>query len=599
MRTQIFILFLILPIVGWTQATFNKRGVVIDAETKDPLPYVSIFTLQQRHGTLSRQDGSFEISDLRAEDSVVFNFTGYQKQTILASEIPDTIQLETPTQLIGAVSVISNNSILYDMLARAKQTKSTERVKAKTYFELETFENDQQLELFQGFYNGAIHGYDIEGLELKAARFGLKRNRGRYFMSRESSKALYLHQLFEATPFFPTNPLELNRRQMKRDFNVHLDRKYRDAQQNTIYVLRFYPKCDDGKAFSGLIWMDSLRCAIQKIELTADSAVVYPFEAFFKRTSLDHVRMKIVKSYETVNGHQQLKSVDFDYSLQIDRPMYVSLNTDNQVQFLDTVPRTANYEIIPDFTIQSKAILFVFDSEAPFILPRFDFPKEGIDDYRKMGALGSTTDFWSCYTDFKIPNNLSHDLFLQQKDVTTDLDSIYLRGNSVNFDLGSYTPWSEKRVILKESPSEMGTPTPTLAAWSYLLKAQILLEINDECDSMAYSTTAVLDAYSSYYNLEINNVDLAFINIYFDWVECKRRELEQLLEQIDSPSAQELISVHEAFLKKVEKESTQFFKEVDRGRNLDHLNYYNKIISNQLGINNIELFQVMETTEKE
>ncbi len=63
------------------------RGVVIDAETKQPIPYVNIGVKARGAGTVSDEGGAYELKVKAATDEVTFSAIGFTTRTIAAEEL--------------------------------------------------------------------------------------------------------------------------------------------------------------------------------------------------------------------------------------------------------------------------------------------------------------------------------------------------------------------------------------------------------------------------------------------------------------------------------------------------------------------------------
>tara|TARA_B110000046_G_scaffold28052_1_gene28862 strand:- start:180286 stop:180540 length:255 start_codon:yes stop_codon:yes gene_type:complete len=60
----------------------------------------------------------------------------------------------------------------------------------------------------------------------------------------------------------------------------------------------------------------------------------------------------------------------------------------------------------------------------------------------------------------------------------------------------------------------------------YNLDVKIYMNLNPISETIHVQLATILDSFTSYSNLEINANSAAFINMYFDLIETKRRELE-------------------------------------------------------------------------
>ena len=86
-----FLLIILFPVSTWAQEMM-VQGRVVDAETGEALPYVSIYAGEGK-GTLSNDDGDFKlVTD--AGSILTFSCIGYEKLVIKTSDIIQTIKLE-------------------------------------------------------------------------------------------------------------------------------------------------------------------------------------------------------------------------------------------------------------------------------------------------------------------------------------------------------------------------------------------------------------------------------------------------------------------------------------------------------------------------
>ena len=88
-------------------------GKVVDAKTKQPIPFVNIGLFEKNIGTLSDPDGSFELllPPEISSDSVIFSAITYERQKIPISSIKSiTIELKSSGQLLKEVTVVGKKN---------------------------------------------------------------------------------------------------------------------------------------------------------------------------------------------------------------------------------------------------------------------------------------------------------------------------------------------------------------------------------------------------------------------------------------------------------------------------------------------------------
>ncbi len=98
-----------------TQITI--QGLVLDAESKEPLPGASVRLLKSGQGTVSRLDGSFSLSiqtdALAQDDIVIITYVGYQEKEIPLAELEKSgasIELTPGTLTLKEIQIVSSTA---------------------------------------------------------------------------------------------------------------------------------------------------------------------------------------------------------------------------------------------------------------------------------------------------------------------------------------------------------------------------------------------------------------------------------------------------------------------------------------------------------
>jgi hypothetical protein len=220
------------------------EGRILDSAGKKPLPYATIYNESTQKGAISNLDGHFRLSAHSAKDVIVITFIGFKKARLPLQEKQTfyEILLEEHAEYLDEISVVaSRSSDWYDLLNACRKNQTQTAASAKAYYELKSRINQQQIELVEGFYNARISGYDLKKLDLKAGRLAVQPYEERLFVSLESSRAITMLQLFEPNPLFPKGPLELSRKQLKKDYSIALSKKYKNENLDSVYVLEYTP----------------------------------------------------------------------------------------------------------------------------------------------------------------------------------------------------------------------------------------------------------------------------------------------------------------------------------------------------------------------
>jgi len=107
MRLLLFLLLLGGSTI-YGQSHIVWQGQVLDAQTRQPLPYVNIGVVGGMEGTVSKQSGFFELSLKSQKAQVRFSTIGYQAVEVdLAGQAMDSvIALEPEAYLLEAVEIV-------------------------------------------------------------------------------------------------------------------------------------------------------------------------------------------------------------------------------------------------------------------------------------------------------------------------------------------------------------------------------------------------------------------------------------------------------------------------------------------------------------
>lgn len=561
--------------------SFSLKAIVYDSLAKQPIPLVKVYNTNKKTGTTSTFDGTFQLENFSMNDSVTFYALGYIKQGVFIKDLinRDTIFLLPETQLIDEVVVLSDKSILYDLISNCKQHHQTSDLIAKSYLEIESFNEKDQVELIQGYYNGYYNGYDLKKLKTKNVRFGLYPKQERVYTSINTSTVFYEHQLFKKDNLFPSNPFHLNKRTLKKKYNLILNSKFKQGN-NTVYLISFYPLDSLENLFSGSVWIDSAENYIQKITLEITDTKKHPFEAIWDNGLLSHVDLKITKSFSQEKKSIRTDFIDFEYALK--------------------------YKITDDSAINIKthATLQAYDYTESFIEPYIDFSNER-EMSRQMNELyiiSFDSLFWQCIEEYKSSTDEQKNKAFYEDSLTINNFKFlntqkFIHKSSITSYKSFYTFWSEnKRIRLKE----LGADTTVrqnlkgaIPAENYNLCAQLYFDINTVCDTIYYTTKTIFDPFKSYYHYPMTLETDVFINIYFDIVEIQRRKLEESLgncpQDVNLMKAKYLEIITET-----DQLTRQYFKEVNRGLNKNQLVKWNNYVTSKINIDNLSLFMGSE-----
>lgn len=132
MKRMFFIVFLLLCLPLAAQQTYRAR--VVDAETGDALPYVSIYIAAGR-GTITNSNGYFVI-EAEPETQLSFRYVGYEPRQVTANGLPEVVRMKPYTRELGEVIVkpIPADSIIEQVIGRLDSEYKKHEKEQQVYF---------------------------------------------------------------------------------------------------------------------------------------------------------------------------------------------------------------------------------------------------------------------------------------------------------------------------------------------------------------------------------------------------------------------------------------------------------------------------------
>ena len=558
------------------------EGRILDQKTSEPIAYANIFNKRTQKGTISNLDGYFKLSVERRSDTLVVSFLGYQSTLLSLAERKNFYEVRLPesAQMLGEVTITpGDDAPFYDLIRACKNNQLKRPQTSKIYYGLKSYVDETQVELTECFYNGTLAGYDLDSLQLKTGRFALQPKQKRFFISKESSRAISMLKLLDKNPWFPVSPLSLTKQQLKKSYYMDLFKQYRDENRDSVVVLNFVPRDTSGVFFSAQLWINETKKYLMKVELSCPNATRHPFLPLFQTDSINQVALQITRTFTATAGQAHFQHVDFGYKVT-----YKS--RDNKV-----------------YQVATQAVLYAYDFGNAFWLPKFDFTADVTDDFRKINAMPYQAYFWENNEELKLNDQQNqNELFFKHPDNLT---------NQTAFSKNAYTPngilehpyvfWTRNRLSFtgkyeREAASGKTTSGSVLEK-PYRIGVKLFLDANLLAGRMHLTTAAVFDPLISYYRLPVTDTVRCFVNLYFDLMELERQALEEEIRQSDQ-STKTIERLYEARLTKMEALSRQYFGEVERGERKKGMKQWNDLVKEKLGIDNIEFFKLYRDSGK-
>ncbi|WP_083320880.1 carboxypeptidase-like regulatory domain-containing protein [Hymenobacter glacialis] len=110
MRLLLIVLFIVSTTTsGWAQQ-LQIKGVIVDKDTKEPLPFTSVGLKNEQIGALSNEHGQFMVPapTKNATDSLIVTALGYARQAVLVkrgASLP-TLTIEVPRRAVALGNVV-------------------------------------------------------------------------------------------------------------------------------------------------------------------------------------------------------------------------------------------------------------------------------------------------------------------------------------------------------------------------------------------------------------------------------------------------------------------------------------------------------------
>lgn len=586
-KVILFMLFTLISLTAQSQQQEKKiAGQLLTADSLTFIPYVSIKNLTLKQATISNEEGYFQLPVSNENESIVIASFEYETVRFKVENLNKffLIYLEPKTKKLDAVTVRpQNQDPLIKLLLSVKNTPQTTTQTAKSYFYLRTYQDTNQIELIEGYYNLTYKGYDITDINLKAGRLGLTAINDRYFSSHNSVKAIVEMKLLQESDLFMFTPLTINRKKIGEQFHLQLQDRFADENGDSIAVIRYTPKFEDSENFSGTIWLNESQRTAMKIVMECENCKKHPFKPIFPLTdSISNINLRITKTFQDQRGRSTFEHVDLAYSLDY----FSRKNTDH----------ARNY------SINSNAVLFVYDAKHPFVLPYFDIDAD-LSDYLKINAFTYNPFFWNTKNEFSMnqqeienqryfssPTTLTNSDFFKTFNNDTLRNSNLIRKKGISES--QFVHWSPDRIVWRDlrKDSLSLNATSAIIANRYNLEVQFYFDWNNYQDSVNVLTDVIFDPYKSYYHLPIDAYTTCFINMYFDLCEIQRRELQKKFNQLNKKNVSAYFECFYAFQTSAEKERQRFLLDIDRGTNERNLLKWNRYIYDQLNINNVQIF---------
>lgn len=556
---------LLLLVPGVCAAQDRSITKVIDARTREPLPFCSVVLQHQGSGTLTNDDGVFGLPVDAGSDSVIFSMVGYTRTIIALTDVIHmrVVELEPYTTELATVEVRSKSAELYTLVARcAKRLRRTRTSTAKVYFEMGTHMDDRPVEVIECFYNGRINGPHIASLELKHGRIGIAPAGDRFFVSLNVTKAMSLLDIRMPHDQFPADPFQwTSARAIAKRYRVAATTHGTDG--SALVHVRLTPRDSSGNFFSAEAWIDATTGMPRSIILACDGCTDHPFQPIAPSDRIHAIDMQVRLTMTESSAEPELHHMELRYKMDYE----------------DTTTR---------HSVLTEAVMHVFDRGRPFLLPVFTYDDHQYD-YRKITFQPYDSSFWATAPTLVRTERQERDLkfFAEHGHLTSSTRLPEMKGNA--FFESNYARWApDRRISLRTLPPPPGEAVPAGNAGRVHLEAQLYLDVDTGGSRPRIFTATVFDAFRSYYRApEVRQTD-AFLNIFFDLCEIERRRMDAQL-RMPGQCYEDMLTIHAAARRNVERITREYLLDTDNGTNVPAMSVWNQRVKDALGIDNFAL----------
>lgn len=595
---ELKIIVLLITFLFISLATFCQiavTGRIIDATTKKPLEYCNIVDIQNKKGTISNHDGIFHIKANNINDTLIISYIGYKKsmttvKIILNNEI---ILLQPAAINLNEVSVVAIQNDLYDIIdnCRKKIVKDKSDHVSKAYYCIHTKEildaladttaasiqimkhseanNDWiSLELLECFYNAQMQGSKITRLNYKNGRTALNPKKN-YFLTHGTSVALGTFSFTDQNKYFPACPFQFHKKKMKKLFTLQLI-----SVVDQVCQIRFTPKAENKKFFSGDVWIDISNNSIHKLSIYTDETNIFPFIPYLNDKMSD-VGMRITYSYIKTEKQTLLNYISFSYSF-----IYISKKDETAAMMR---------------SVFTKGILYLYDYDNSFILPLFNYD-ESFDDYQKMQYIPYNSDFWD-NADIMLLTKEQKSYFTLN-DTNTTLQN-FASGNfgnnflslskhisNKNTSNNRYYFWStDKRIFI---PQKNDLSNKYMYMYEPNIDVQLFLDITKKNENYSTKSYVVFDTKNTKLESIPDSLANLISNLYFDLCEIERHKMQNFI--IDScGNLEDIYTAYNESKSYIENLKLKFLYDTNFGYDSLKTAYWNEYVFEKTGINNIQI----------
>ncbi|WP_077921534.1 carboxypeptidase-like regulatory domain-containing protein [Spirosoma sp. 209] len=172
MKHAVYGLLVLLGLISTSTAGQTIRGAVLDQSSQQPIPFATLYWPATGQGTLSNENGDFELPAGPIPAQLIVSHVSFQTDTITVAAPADhqRIQLKPAVHQLAAVTV-SNAGYVLIRQAVAKIQASQQLAYGKAFYRQLTRNGEQPTEIQEVIYNVKLSPVKVEGVQIANARY--------------------------------------------------------------------------------------------------------------------------------------------------------------------------------------------------------------------------------------------------------------------------------------------------------------------------------------------------------------------------------------------------------------------------------------------
>ena len=571
------VLFFLLLSVCFQQLTaqVTVTGVVQNSQTKEPVPYASVYVAGENIGTITNDNGAFSIyiTDTIAHPQLTFSCIGYEKKVLKISDIIQNrlVLMEVSVAILQEAEIIafSEERMATALLkvANKYRTLALEHP-VKLFLSLQSFEDKTEpLELIEAFYGGRVNLKDgIREMYIKNGRIGLNTKENGFFFNLTYTSFLRRYHVFEKGNMagFPDCPLHATPDQMRKEF-------------------RF---TDNGVVFDGN--MPFREIAFTNNNNTCNGTIVLNDSLLTVKSIVVEYRDVKSKMFATLNRKDKIDALNVRFAY------YYKPNEKEPSQmilervYLDYDCQYYSAALKKHRDIETKISLLCYDYEHGFEPVLFGDTCL-TTDYQRIMTLPFNETFW------KINYFVAED---EQRDAVVNF--FENNGALINYSQQSFhafpaiqTPYKEwnpdtpleKSDFQNKAHFQLVTGDlydPSKRARStdfpYFLDINLLLNYFDDHGKVGYSTKTLFNTRISFWLIQWDNQRKEYANLYFDLCELANRDIGKRLSALPAYNEKAILNIYQEEMENLRNRLKTFAKHTKYGTSRTDLDVWKEKI---------------------